>query len=136
MAVNDLRYNNAAISLNVATCNDGNGALQRYLAALPRLPPFAQWAHFLRNHDELGLGRSTLVHAAFAPARKVQPYGRGIRRRPHAFLGMIARRIELAFRLLFSPPGTSVIYYGDELGMGTISRFRSDAGANVHAMDR
>jgi maltose alpha-D-glucosyltransferase / alpha-amylase len=58
------------------------------------------------------------VYAAFAPEPKMQLYGRGIRRRLAGMLGNDRRRLELAFSLLFSLPGTPVIYYGDELGMG------------------
>ncbi|MBW7970667.1 alpha-amylase family protein [Bradyrhizobium sp. BR 10289] len=102
----------------------GNAEPLRWcLAALPRLPPFAQWAQFLRNHDELDLGRlkpeeREEVYAAFAPSRRMQLYGRGIRRRLACILGNDRRQIELAYSLLFSLPGTPVIYYGDELGMG------------------
>ncbi|MGY4622572.1 alpha-amylase family protein [Bradyrhizobium sp. USDA 4486] len=97
--------------------------LRRCMTQLPQLPQFAHWAQFLRNHDELDLGRLTSeerdeVYAAFAPTRKMQLYGRGIRRRLACMFGNDRRRIELAFSLLFSLPGTPVIYYGDELGMG------------------
>ncbi|KRQ14880.1 alpha-amylase family protein [Bradyrhizobium manausense] len=109
--------------LFLALARENAEPLQRCLAALPRLPPFAQWAQFLRNHDELDLGRLAPeereeVYAAFAPVRKMQLYGRGIRRRLACILGNDRRRIELTFSLLFSLPGTPVIYYGDELGMG------------------
>ena len=102
----------------------GNAApLQRCLQDLPRLPQFGQWAQFLRTHDELDLGRLTTeereqVYAAFAPERTMRLYGRGIRRRLASMLGNDRRRIELAFSLLFSLPGTPIVYYGDELGMG------------------
>ncbi|WP_461357501.1 alpha-amylase family protein [Bradyrhizobium sp. USDA 4454] len=97
--------------------------LRSCLAALPQLPQFAQWAQFLRNHDELDLGRLTReerddVYATFAPRREMQLYGRGIRRRLACMLNNDRRRIELAFSLMFSLPGTPVVYYGDELGMG------------------
>jgi maltose alpha-D-glucosyltransferase/alpha-amylase len=97
--------------------------LRQCLTALPPLPQSAQWAQFLRNHDELDLGRlppeqRDRVYAAFAPDLKMQLYGRGIRRRLASMFGNDRRRIELAFSLLFSLPGTPVIYYGDELGMG------------------
>ncbi|MBW8855049.1 MAG: trehalose synthase, partial [Bradyrhizobium sp.] len=97
--------------------------LRQCLTSLPKLPQSAQWAQFLRNHDELDLGRlppeqRDRVYAAFAPEPKMQLYGRGIRRRLAGMLGNDRRRIELAFSLLFSLPGTPVIYYGDELGMG------------------
>ncbi|OSJ30392.1 trehalose synthase [Bradyrhizobium japonicum] len=109
--------------LFLALARENAGPLQWCLAALPRLPPFAQWAQFLRNHDELDLGRlkpeeREEVYTALAPSRRMQLYGRGIRRRLACILGNDRRRIELAYSLLFSLPGTPVVYYGDELGMG------------------
>ena len=98
------------------------GSLADALRATRKLPPNAQWAHFLRNHDELDLGRLTdeqreQVFARFAPEENMQIYGRGIRRRLATMLGD-ARQIRLANSLLFSLPGTPVIRYGDEIGMG------------------
>jgi len=86
-------------------------------------PASGQWAHFLRNHDELDLGRLTetqrrRVFAAFGPDRSMQLYGRGIRRRLATMLGGDRRRLELAYSLLLSLPGTPVLRYGDEIGMG------------------
>ena len=93
------------------------------LQQLPRLPAMAQWATFLRNHDELDLSRLTDeqrrdVMAAFAPRPDMQIYGRGIRRRLAPMLGGDRRHIELAYALQFSMPGTPVLRYGEELGMG------------------
>jgi maltose alpha-D-glucosyltransferase/alpha-amylase len=86
------------------------------------LPPTAQWAHFLRNHDELDLAQleddeRAEVFAAFAPQKRMQIYDRGIRRRLHPMMGNEARH-RLAYSLLFSLPGTPVLRYGDEIGMG------------------
>jgi maltose alpha-D-glucosyltransferase/alpha-amylase len=86
-------------------------------------PATAQWAHFLRNHDELDLGRLTerqrkAVFGAFGPDKNMQLYDRGIRRRLAPMLAGDRRRMELAYSLLFSLPGTPVIRYGDEIGMG------------------
>jgi maltose alpha-D-glucosyltransferase/alpha-amylase len=97
--------------------------LIRGLGMLPKLPQLGQWAHFLRNHDELDLGRLTEQERAecyeqFAPDPDMRLYERGIRRRLAPMLKGDRRRIELAFSLIFSLPGTPVIYYGDELGMG------------------
>jgi len=96
--------------------------LSAALRATRALPRGAQWAHFLRNHDELDLGRLAAgereaTFAAFGPDPRMQLYGRGIRRRLAPMLGDRAR-IELAYSLLFSLPGTPVIRYGDEIGMG------------------
>jgi maltose alpha-D-glucosyltransferase/alpha-amylase len=86
-------------------------------------PHAAQWVQFLRSHDELDLGRLTdeqreRVYEAFGPDPKMQLYGRGIRRRLTPMLGNDRRRLELAFSLLFSLPGTPLMQYGDEIGMG------------------
>ena len=86
-------------------------------------PPTAQWGVFLRNHDELDLGRLSekqrgVVFSAFGPNRDDQLYGRGIRRRLAPMLAGDRKRLELAYSLLFTLPGTPVIRYGDELGMG------------------
>ena len=86
-------------------------------------PRNAQWVQFLRSHDELDLGRLTdqqrsKVFAAFGSKKNMQLYGRGIRRRLTPMLGNDRRRLELAFSLLFSLPGTPMMQYGDEIGMG------------------
>jgi maltose alpha-D-glucosyltransferase / alpha-amylase len=86
-------------------------------------PYSGQWGMFLRNHDELDLGRLTeaqrqQVFAAFGPNKEDQLYERGIRRRLAPMLGGDRRRIELAYSLMFTLPGTPVLRYGDELGMG------------------
>jgi len=83
----------------------------------------AQWGQFLRNHDELDLGRLTdeerqAVFAAFSPDKDMQLYGRGIRRRLAPMLQGDRRRLELAYSLMMSLPGTPVLRYGDEIGMG------------------
>jgi maltose alpha-D-glucosyltransferase/alpha-amylase len=87
------------------------------------VPRDAQWVQFLRSHDELDLGRLTgaqrkRVFQAFAPDPAMQLYQRGIRRRLAPMLGNDRRRLELAYSLLFSLPGTPMIQYGDEIGMG------------------
>jgi len=92
------------------------------LHATQQLPPTAQWAQFLRNHDELDLGRlneeqRAAVFAKFGPEKSMQLYDRGIRRRLAPMLGSQSE-IELAYSLLFSLPGTPVLRYGDEIGMG------------------
>ena len=86
-------------------------------------PRNAQWVQFLRSHDELDLGRLTpeqreKVFAAFGPEKRMQLYDRGIRRRLAPMLGGNRKRLELAFSLLFSLPGTPMMQYGDEIGMG------------------
>jgi len=95
---------------------------QALKATKPR-PATAQWGIFLRNHDELDLGRLTdeqrqQVFAAFGPDPSMQLYERGIRRRLAPMLDGDRRRLELAYSLMFTLPGTPVIRYGDEIGMG------------------
>jgi maltose alpha-D-glucosyltransferase/alpha-amylase len=86
-------------------------------------PSTAQWGQFLRNHDELDLGRLTArqretVFAAFGPEKNMQLYQRGIRRRLAPMLQGDRRRLELAYSLMMTLPGTPVLRYGDEIGMG------------------
>ncbi len=92
------------------------------LLSTQKIPRTSQWAQFLRNHDELDLGRLTdeqraKVFEQFGPAKEMQLYDRGIRRRLAPMLGSKAR-IELAYSMLFALPGTPVLRYGDEIGMG------------------
>jgi maltose alpha-D-glucosyltransferase / alpha-amylase len=98
------------------------------LRATRKLPPTAQWAQFLRNHDELDLGRLSpaerkLCFEEFGPEPTMQLYGRGIRRRPAPMFGD-PRRLRLAYSLVLSLPGTPVLRYGDEIGMGENLRLR------------
>jgi maltose alpha-D-glucosyltransferase/alpha-amylase len=97
--------------------------LGRALVATRERPTAAQWGIFTRSHDELDLGRLTdeqrqTVFDAFGPGPEMQLYGRGIRRRLAPMLNNDRRRLELAYSLMFSLPGTPVIRYGDEIGMG------------------
>ena len=96
--------------------------IMEILARTPSIPDRCQWALFLRNHDELTLEMVTdeerdymyLAYTADPEAR----LNLGIRRRLAPLLGNDRRRIELMTALLFSLPGTPIIYYGDEIGMG------------------
>jgi maltose alpha-D-glucosyltransferase/alpha-amylase len=93
------------------------------LASLPRPPESCTWASFLRNHDEVDLSglsekERAECFAAFGPEPEMQLYGRGIRRRLAPMLGGDRRRIELAYALQCTLPGTPVIRYGEEIGMG------------------
>jgi len=97
--------------------------LRKALLDTYQRPHAAQWGVFLRAHDELDLGRLTdhqreQVFAAFGPEPRMLLYDRGIRRRLSPMLGNDRRRIELANSLLFTLPGTPIIRYGDEIGMG------------------
>jgi maltose alpha-D-glucosyltransferase/alpha-amylase len=88
----------------------------------PTIPENCQWCQFLRNHDELTLEMVTdeerdYMYRAYAGEHRAR-INLGIRRRLAPLLGNNRRRIELMNVLLFSLPGTPVIYYGDEIGMG------------------
>ncbi len=92
------------------------------LAQTPPVPETCQWLLFLRNHDELTLEMVTdeerdYMYRAYAhdPQARINL---GIRRRLAPLLGKDRRKIELMNGLLFSLPGTPVMYYGDEIGMG------------------
>ena len=92
-------------------------------AELPPIPQWCQWNNFLRSHDELDLGRlgdgeREEVFRAFGPEPEMQLYGRGIRRRLAPMFDNDRRRIELAHSLMLTLPGTPVLRYGDEIGMG------------------
>src|SRR5690606_28906263 len=85
-------------------------------------PETAQWALFLRNHDELTLEMVTdeerdYMYRMYAQVHQAR-LNLGIRRRLAPLLGNDRKRIELLNALLFSLPGTPVLYYGDEIGMG------------------
>jgi maltose alpha-D-glucosyltransferase/alpha-amylase len=102
--------------------SDCRPLVQALKATKPR-PATGQWGLFLRNHDELDLGRLTeeqrqRVFACFGPEKEMQLYERGIRRRLAPMLNGDRRRIELAYSLMFTLPGTPVLRYGDEIGMG------------------
>ena len=110
-------------TLFYALATADNGPLASALAATEARPATAQWATFLRNHDELDLGRLTdaqrqAVFAAFGPDKEMQLYDRGIRRRLAPMLQGDRRRLEMAFSLMLTLPGTPVLLYGDEIGMG------------------
>ena len=78
---------------------------------------------FVRNHDELTLDKLSdaerqEVFAAFGPDEDMQMYGRGLRRRLPTMLKGDPARIRMVYSLMFSLPGTPVLFYGEEIGMG------------------
>jgi len=88
----------------------------------PDIPDSCQWCTFLRNHDELTLEMVTpeereFMWQAYAPRREMR-LNLGIRRRLAPLLDNDRRKIELLNSILFTLPGSPVIYYGDEIGMG------------------
>jgi maltose alpha-D-glucosyltransferase/alpha-amylase len=108
---------------------------QRYpiteiLAETPPIPDGCQWGLFLRNHDELTLEMVTdserdYMYSEFAADPRMK-LNLGIRRRLAPLLGNGRRQMELFIALLLSLPGTPILYYGDEIGMGD----------NVYVRDR
>ncbi|MCB0077242.1 MAG: maltose alpha-D-glucosyltransferase [Anaerolineales bacterium] len=100
------------------------------MARTPDIPSEAQWVTFLRNHDELTLEMVTeedrqWMWEQYAPEPRMR-LNLGIRRRLAPLLDNDRRKIELANSILFTLPGSPIIYYGDEIGMGD----------NIHLPDR
>ena len=100
------------------------GPIRDALGTRPEpMPIHAQFATFLRNHDELSLDKLTDAEkeeafAALAPDEDMRIYDRGVRRRLAPMLGGDPDRLALAHSLMLSLPGTPVMWYGDEIGMG------------------
>jgi maltose alpha-D-glucosyltransferase/alpha-amylase len=114
----------------------GSPPIVEILRQTPDIPENCQWAMFLRNHDELTLEMVTdeerdYMYQAYAadPQMRINV---GIRRRLAPLLENSRRRIELLHSLLFSMPGTPVVYYGDELGMGD-NIYLGDRNGRAHA---
>ncbi len=110
-------------SLFYALASADTRPLAKAMDATRERPHNGQWGIFLRNHDELDLGRLSehqrqQVFSAFGPDKSMQLYDRGIRRRLAPMLGGDDRRLKLAYSLMYSLPGTPVLRYGDEIGMG------------------
>jgi maltose alpha-D-glucosyltransferase/alpha-amylase len=100
------------------------------MSQMPTIPPSCQWALFLRNHDELTLEMVTdderdYMYTEYARDPKMR-LNLGIRRRLAPLMDNGRRQIELMHSLLFTLPGSPVLYYGDEIGMGD----------NIHLGDR
>ncbi|MHB1162818.1 MAG: maltose alpha-D-glucosyltransferase, partial [Chloroflexota bacterium] len=96
--------------------------IEDILKEVPPIPEGCQWGVFLRNHDELTLSKVSeeereYLLSHYAPDPRMRLNG-GIRRRLAPLLGNDRRRIELAHGLLLSMPGSPILYYGDEIGMG------------------
>jgi trehalose synthase len=97
--------------------------LAKALAKRPVCADDCQWATFVRNHDELTLDKlgdseRQEVFAAFGPEERMQVFGRGLIRRLPPMLDGDPRRIRMVYSLLFSLPGTPVLFYGEEIGLG------------------
>jgi len=114
----------------IAIAREDRFPISDIMRQTPAIPETCQWAVFLRNHDELTLEMVTDSERAYlwqtyATDRRAR-LNLGIRRRLAPLLEHDRRRIELMNSLLLSMPGTPVIYYGDEIGMGD----------NIHLGDR
>ncbi|MDH6181451.1 trehalose synthase [Microbacteriaceae bacterium SG_E_30_P1] len=110
-------------NLFLSLARENPAALVTALQSRPEVSIQSQWANFVRNHDELTLDKLTdaereEVFAAFGPEEHMQVYGRGIIRRLPPMLGGDPRRIRMVYSLMFSLPGTPVLFYGEEIGMG------------------
>jgi glycosidase len=97
--------------------------LAEALKERPQPPQDAHWATFVRNHDELTLDKlpeaqRKEVFDALGPKPDMQLYGRGLRRRLPPMVEGDKRRMRLVYSLLFALPGTPVLFYGEEIGMG------------------
>ena len=110
-------------AMYLALAREQSAPLEQALAALPAIPPDCQWASFARNHDELTLDKLSAsereeVFAAFGPEKELQLFGRGLRRRLPTMLDGDQQRLRMVYSLVFSLPGTPVLFYGEEIGMG------------------
>ena len=110
-------------ALFLALAQESADPLLSGLKDIPTVPDTGQWVNFLRHHDELNLSRLTEVQRRrssrhLAPDEGMQVYGRGLRRRLAPMFGGDRQRLEMAYSLLFTLPGTPMLFYGEELGMG------------------
>ncbi|GAA5532083.1 maltose alpha-D-glucosyltransferase [Deinococcus aluminii] len=101
---------------------EDTSSIREIMGRLPQIPAFGQWATFLRNHDELTLEMVTdderaFMYAAYALDARMK-INVGIRRRLAPLLDNDRRRIELLITVLLALPGSPILYYGDEIGMG------------------
>lgn len=108
--------------LFLALRREDRGPIEAMLQETEGIPESAQWALFLRNHDELTLEKVTeeereFLWEVYAPDPRYR-INLGIRRRLMPLLGGDRRRFELLHALLFTLKGSPILYYGDEIGMG------------------
>jgi len=108
--------------LFMALRQESSRPVSEILAGTPRIPANCQWGIFLRNHDELTLEMVTdderdYMYAEYAKDRRMKA-NVGIRRRLAPLLDNDRNQVELLTALLLSLPGSPVLYYGDEIGMG------------------
>jgi maltose alpha-D-glucosyltransferase/alpha-amylase len=106
----------------MAVAQENRTPIVEIMARTPDIPPDCQWAIFLRNHDELTLEMVTdeerdYMYSEYAKDPRMR-INVGIRRRLAPLMDNGRRRMELMNMLLMSMPGTPILYYGDEIGMG------------------
>lgn len=116
--------------LYMALARQDRTSIVDILAETPEIPPGCQWGTFLRNHDELTLEMVTpeereFMWNTYAPEPRMR-LNLGIRRRLAPLMNNDRRKILLMYSMLFTLPGTPVLYYGDQIGMGD----------NIHLPDR
>ncbi|MFN6530269.1 alpha-amylase family protein [Nostoc sp. ChiSLP03a] len=110
--------------LMLALAREAAAPLIEGLKAPPEIPDICQWAHFIRNHDELSLDKLSkseqeeILTKFHQNKEQVWIYDRGIRRRFPPLVQGDERRIRLAYSLMFTMPGTPVLKAGEEIGMG------------------
>jgi maltose alpha-D-glucosyltransferase/alpha-amylase len=110
-------------ALYLALARGDAAPLVRALRDMPPVPDTASLGRFVRNHDELTLDKLPQserqeVFDRFGPDEGMQLYGRGLRRRLPPMLDGDERAIRMVYSLAFSLPGTPVLFYGEEIGMG------------------
>ncbi|MBD2459751.1 alpha-glucosidase C-terminal domain-containing protein [Oscillatoria sp. FACHB-1407] len=110
--------------LMLALAQEKAEPIARALKAPPAIPDTGQWAIFVRNHDELSLDKLTqdeqqeILSGFHQDREKVWIFDRGIRRRFPPLVQGNPKRLRLAYSLMFTLPGTPVLFYGEEIGMG------------------
>ncbi len=110
-------------SVFAAMATEDAGVLAAMFDNLPLLPKKAQWVNFIRNLDELNINKlpkreQDAIYGKYGKDPKFQIYHRGIRRRVAPMLEDNLPQLKMVFTLLFGLPGTPLISYGDEIGMG------------------
>ncbi|KKD39524.1 MAG: alpha-amylase family protein [Limnoraphis robusta] len=109
--------------LFLALARQDASTLGKALKQISDIPEHSQWLNFVRHHDELTLdilsdSERQEVFDTFAPEENMQIFGRGIRRRLPPMVNGNRKQIELIYSLIFSLPGTPLLRYGEEIGMG------------------
>ena len=111
-----------AVRMFLALAQESSEPVVDILAQTPTTPANCQWALFLRNHDEMTMSRLTEderadLYRVYASTPQMR-LNNGIRRRLAPLVGYDRRKLKLLYSLIFSLPGSPVLYYGDDIGMG------------------